>query len=147
MNIVKENNRMRTLHRCNKHRFADNQGFTLIETMIGLLIFTVGILGVSTMTVVAINSFTRAKTTSVEVSRTTSNTETLKQIGYENSSFFNTDGTSTSVYGSDGAMVNYTDTDNAVVRGTKLIVMQNTDMKGQGAGGDYTLYYTKPIIE
>jgi prepilin-type N-terminal cleavage/methylation domain-containing protein len=138
---------MRRSHRPNKIQFENNQGFTLIETMIGLCIFTVGVLAVSIMTVIAINGFSKAKISTVEVNRATANTETLKQVGYENSSFFNTDGTSTSVYGSDGAMVNYTDTDNAVVRGTKLIVVQNTELKGQGAGGDYTLYYTKPIIE
>jgi Tfp pilus assembly protein PilV len=138
---------MRTLHKRNNYGFTTNEGFSLIETMIGLFIFTVGILAVCSMTVTAINGFTKANTNSVEVNRTTANTETLKQIGYENSTFFSTDGTLMSAYGSDGAVVNYADTDNAVIRGTKLVVVQNTKMKGLGIGGDYALNYIKPIIE
>lgn len=123
---------------------AHDQGFTLIETMIGLLIFTVGILAVCTMTSTAIKGYTFARTNTTQVNRTTANTEALKHVGYENDNVFSTDGTETNVQGSEGAVLSYADSDNVVVDGTKLIVMQNSEIKG--GSGDYTLYYTKPFI-
>lgn len=123
---------------------AHDQGFTLVETLIGLLIFTVGILAVCTMTSTAIKGYTFARISTTQVNRTTANTEALKQVGYENGNVFSTDGTATSVQGAEGAVMSYADSDNVVVDGTKLIVMQNSKIKG--SLGDYTLYYTKPLI-
>jgi Tfp pilus assembly protein PilV len=126
-------------------RGFNNQGFALLETMIALVVFTVGILAVMTMTITAMGGFTRARTTSVEVNRTTLNLETLKQVGYRNTNIFT--GAQTSPMGSDGDSVGYNDTVNAVVRETRLIVMQNNKIKGAGADNNYTVYFTKPLIE
>ena len=123
---------------------AHDQGFTLIETIIGLLIFTIGILAVCSMTSTAIKGYVFARTNTTQVNRTTANTEALKHAGYENSNVFSTDGTQTSVQGSDGTVISYGDNDDVVVAGTKLIVMENSKIKG--ASGEYTLYYTKPLI-
>lgn len=125
---------------------AHDQGFTLIETMIGLLIFTIGILAVCSMTSTAIKGYVFARTNTVQVNRTTANTEALKHVGYENSNVFSTDGTQTSVQGSDGTVISYGDNDGVVVAGTKLIVMKNSEIKGAEPDGTYTLYYTKPLI-
>lgn len=122
-----------------------DKGFTLIETMIGLAVFSIGILAVCTMTSTAIKGYTTARVNTTQVNRTTANTEALKQVGYENSNVFSAVGTDTAVQGSEGTVLSYADTDGVVVRGTKLIVMQNTKIKG--GSGNYTLYYTKPIIQ
>lgn len=123
----------------------DNQGFTLLETLIGLLVFTIGILAVSTMTTWAIKGYTVSRTNTAEVNRTTANTEALKQVNYGNSDVFSATGTSTAVQGSEGEVLNYADTDDVVVLGTKLIVVQNNQING--GDGNYTLYYTKPVIQ
>lgn len=133
---------MLTMKHVSKH---SDKGFTLIETMIGLVVFSVGILAVCTMTIVAINAYNTARTNTTQVNRTTANTEALKQVAYENSNVFSAVGTDTSVQGDEGAVLSYSDTDGVVVRGTKLIVMQNNKIKG--GSGNYTLYYTKPIIQ
>lgn len=117
----------------------------MIETMIAMFVFTVGILAVMTMTINALNGFTDSRVSNIEVNRTALNLETLKKVGYTNSNIFQ--GTQVSAIGSDGAHVGYNDTDNAVVAETKLIVIQNTELKGSGAGGNYVLNYTKPLIE
>ena len=123
----------------------EEDGFTLIETMIALFVFTIGILAVMTMTLSSMRSFTRSRTTSTEVNRTALNLETLKGVGYSNSDVFT--GAPSSPIGSDGTAVSYADTDNAVVFETKLIVMQNNAIRGSGAGNNYQVYYTKPLIE
>lgn len=120
------------------------RGFTLLETLIALLVFTVGIMGVMTMVLTSINDFTRSRVTNTEVNRTCQNVETLKQAGYSNTEIFK--GTSNSPVGSDAASVGYTDVENAVVYGTRLIVMQNTEIGGRGAGGNYEVYFTKPVF-
>ena len=124
---------------------GNSQGFTLIETMIALLVFTVGIMAVMTLTVSAINGFTRSGITSTEVNRTALNLETLKEVGYSNSAAFI--GAPTTPVGTDGVTVGYNDTNNAVVAETKLIVMDNNAMKGGSANSTYEVYYTKPLIE
>jgi prepilin-type N-terminal cleavage/methylation domain-containing protein len=137
---------MKKISKCFAPRCGINKrGFTLIETMIALFVFSVGVLAVGTMTVNALGGFTRARTTSVEVNRTTLNLETLKQVEYRNTNIFT--GAQTSPMGSDGDTVGYNDTANAVVRETMLIVMQNNKIKGAGADNNYTVYFTKPLIE
>ena len=136
---------MKSVRRLFQIKSKEDKGFTLIETMIALFVFTFGILAVMTMTVTSMGSFTRSRTTSTEVNRTALNLETLKQVGYSNSDVFQ--GTAASPIGSDGTTVSYADTDNAVVFETKLIVMQNNKIKGSGAGNNYEVYYTKPLIE
>jgi len=124
----------------------NGQGFTLIETMISMLVFTFGILAVMTLTINAMNGFSRSRINSVEVNRTTLNLEALKEAGYKNGDIFKGAVQSAPV-GSDGATVGYTDTNDAVVGETKLIRIQNNTVRGLGAGGNYELYYTKPLID
>jgi hypothetical protein len=101
-------------------------------------------MAVTSLTVSAIDGFTRSRITNTEVNRTTLNMETLKKVGYDNATIFA--GVPSSPTGSDGATVGYTDTNDAVVTDTKLIIMQNSGIKGSGAGNLYEVYYTKPLI-
>lgn len=120
-------------------------GFTLIETLLSLLIFTVGILAVMTMTSNGLSAYSRSRTSTAEVNRTCINLEVLKEARYENSDVFKD--TETTPTGNDGATVSYNNTDDAVVAGTKLIVMQNNAIKGgSGSDGTYALYFTKPFV-
>lgn len=122
-----------------------SRGFTLIEVMIGLFVFTVGVLAAMTMTINSISSFTRARTSSTEVNRTTLNLETLKQVGYRNNVIFR--GVTWTPMGSDGAYVEYTDTNDFVMVDTKLIEINDTKIKGFGPGGIYHLSYIKPLVD
>lgn len=126
---------------------GNNQGFTLVETMIAMLLFTFGILAVMSMTLTSMNGFNRSRITCTEVNRTTLNIETLKEGGYNNANIFSGAGTPAAPVGTDGATVGYNDTDNTVVAETKLISIQNNALRGAGAGATYELYYTKPFIE
>lgn len=138
---------MKPIKQSSAYHTGNNQGFTLVETMIAILLFTIGILAVMTMTLTALNAFTRSKITCTEVNRTTLNIEALKEGGYDNANIFSGVGTPTAPVGTDGATVGYNDTDNTVVAETKLISIQNNALKGAGAGNTYELYYTKPLIE
>ena len=120
-------------------------GFALLEAVIAMLIFTVGILGVMTMTVTALNNYTRSRTSTTEVGRTVANMETLKNAAYRNSAIFT--GAQSSPMGSDGTVVNYSDSVATVVAETRLIIMQDTAIKGRGAGNNYEVYYTLPLVE
>ena len=123
----------------------NQQGFTLLETMVAMLVFTIGILGMMTMTVNALNGYTRSRTSASEVGRTVTNLETLKNAGYRNSDIFT--GSQTSPVGSDGAVVEYSDTVAAVVAETRLISLQNTAIKGSGPNNTYEVYFTLPLVE
>jgi prepilin-type N-terminal cleavage/methylation domain-containing protein len=140
----KKRQAMKLLNHPSPQRLGDSEGFTLIETMIALLLFTVGILAVMTMTLSAINGFTRSRITSTEVNRTALNMETLKMVNYNDTTIFA--GVDSSPTGSDSATVAYKDDNNAVVSGTKLITMRNSELKGSGDGNTYEVYYTKPLI-
>lgn len=123
----------------------NNEGFTLIEALLAMFVFTFGVLAVMTMTINANNGFTKSRTNNTEVNRTTLNLETLKEVGYNNANIFQ--GAQVSPMGKDGATVDYNDADDAIVAETKLITIQNTKIKGGGATGNYVVYYTKPLIE
>ncbi|MFZ1984897.1 MAG: prepilin-type N-terminal cleavage/methylation domain-containing protein [Desulfatitalea sp.] len=55
---------MRAFCKPNSCRRTDQRGFTLLEAMIGLMVFTIGVLGMLKFQVVAINSNTMAHTSS-----------------------------------------------------------------------------------
>ena len=122
----------------------DNRGFTLLETLIAVLIFSFGILAVITLSVNAMNWFTQSRVATTEVNRTTLNIEALKQTGYLDNDAFR--GIWTTPAGDDGATVGYNDFTDAVVLETRLITMQNNGVRGFGAGGNYEIYYVKPFI-
>jgi type II secretory pathway pseudopilin PulG len=122
------------------------QGFTLIETLISLLVFSFGILAVMALTISAMNGFSQSRITTVEVNRTTLNLEALKEARYDEGKIFR-GAVQTTPVGTDGATVGYNDADDVVVVETKLIRIQNNSVRGIGAGGNYELYYTKPLID
>ena len=136
---------MKSLQYSFQLKVGKSDGFTLLESMIAMFVFTFGVMAVFSMTANSMSNFSRSRSTSVEVNRTASNLEVLKDAGYNNSNIFQ--GSEIPAPGNDGAMVVYTDMDNAVIFETKLIVMQNNKIKGSGAGGNYEVYYIKPLIE
>lgn len=138
---------MKPLKQPSAYPLKNNQGFTLVETMIAMLLFTFGILAVITMTLTSMNGFSRSRITCTAVNTTTLNMEALKEGGYDNANIFSGVGTPASPVGTDGATVGYNDSNDAVVAETKLIRIQNNALKGAGAGDTYELYYTKPLIE
>ncbi len=123
----------------------DHRGFTLLETLVAVLIFSFGTLAVMALTVNSMNWFTESRITTTEVNRTTLNIEALKQTGYLDSGAFR--GIWTVPTGNDGNTVGYNDFADAVVAETRLITMQNNEVKGFGAGGNYEIYFVKPFIQ
>jgi prepilin-type N-terminal cleavage/methylation domain-containing protein len=125
---------------------ADNRGFTLIETLLALCVFSIGIMAVMTLTSHSMTAFTDSRNKCVEINRSSLNLETLKEVGYGNTTIFT--GATAAPIGTDGANLSYQDTNNAVVMETKLIVMQNSEINhGTSPSGMYELYFTKPFIE
>jgi prepilin-type N-terminal cleavage/methylation domain-containing protein len=145
MTNPKERHAMKPVQYPNVFDSNDNQGFTLIEALIALMVFSVGVLAVMTMTINANNGFSKSRRNNLEVNRTTLNLETLKEVGYDNDTVFQ--GTQVSPAGTDGASVGYEDTNDAVVAETKLIVIGNNKMKSGGTAGIYQICFTKPLIE
>jgi prepilin-type N-terminal cleavage/methylation domain-containing protein len=129
-------------------QLKSQKGFTLIETMIGLAIFTVGIFAVWMMSSTAIRGYSDARSSTVEVNRTSVSIETLKQTGFTNDDIFDTDqSTYMPAQGVDGTYVGYSFADNVAVRGTKMIITQNNQIKGFGPGNNFALFYTKSLIQ
>lgn len=133
-----------TKQRATNHH-GNSQGFTLIETLFAILLFSLGIMAVMSLTISSMNNFNRSRNNCVEVHRTTLNLEALKESGYNNGAIFT--GAQVAPVGTDGLTVNYNDANDAVVLETKLISIQNTIVRGVGPNGNYELYYTKPFIE
>jgi prepilin-type N-terminal cleavage/methylation domain-containing protein len=127
-----------------------NNGFTLIEVMIGIMIFTVGILGVTALTMQAYRSYSTSRQSTREVNRTAISVEMLKHAGYFNDNVLQDDddkaGTDPFYAPGTGNDVEYRVQDNAVVSGTKLIVMQNDQASANPTAPAYTIFYTKPEI-
>ncbi len=131
---------------------GSDQGFTLIEVLIALLVFTVGIMAVATMSITAFNTFSRAGVSTVEVNRAVANIDTLKHVSTLNDDVF-TNGQSASAFpfngSSDQANITCWDFDDVVVRGTKFVAVENNQIKDGWSRGDpgnpnenYRLYYT-----
>lgn len=120
------------------------KGFTLIETMIGLFVFTVGILAVMSMTITASNGLIRSRTSTVEVNRSCLNMEALKNTHFKNDTILT--GSTTSPVGTDGETISITDSTNTVIKGARLIQIQNNAIHGVDATGNYTLYFAIPEV-
>jgi prepilin-type N-terminal cleavage/methylation domain-containing protein len=117
-----------------KPNSVSEKGFTLIEVLIALVVFSIGIMAVMSMIMAAMNGYSRARKSTVEVNRTSLNLESVKQAGYtELAEFSNIQG---------GILEN---TENAVVRGTQLVVMENDAI--HGSRGAYQIFYIKPLIQ
>jgi Tfp pilus assembly protein PilV len=134
----------------NRPPWNGNSGFTLIEALIGILVFTVGILGVSTMAIQANRTYSTSRQSTREVNLTALSVEPLKYTGYSNDNVLQDDddkaGTDPFYAPGTGNDVAYRVQDNAVVSGTKLIVMQNAKVSDKPNVPAYTIFYTKPEI-
>lgn len=129
-------------------RTAGNKGFTLIETLIGLMVFSIGTLAVMALTIGSMNDFANARTGNLEINKTALQLESLKHTGYRDNLFFDPGASTLPVVGSDGAYMDYSYMDDAIVRGTKLIALQNTKIKSaNGLTNNLTFFYTKALIE
>lgn len=139
---------MKSFHCFYEHDANGKQGFTLIEVLIGLFLFTFGILAVMAMTITAMHGYIRSRISNTEVNRTTLNVEVLKHAGYTGKDkIFEGEEGDGNPLGSDGDAVGYAYENDAVVRGAKFITMQNDEIKGNGVGGVYEVYYLKPAID
>lgn len=124
------------------------QGLTLVEVMIAMVVFCIGIMAVSKMAVQGFNSFSRAATQTVEVNRDIKNIDTLNGTLYTNDQIFSAGGPSNYPLGStDQAKIRSWDFNNMVLDSTKLIAVENTAIRGPSvdlAGNSvYRLYLVK----
>jgi prepilin-type N-terminal cleavage/methylation domain-containing protein len=123
-------------------------GFTLIEVMIALLVFTVGIMAVSGMAVQGYNSFNDSRTETAEVNRTIKIVDALKSTIYSNTQIFNSTaagGASNYPVGTEQADFNSWDFNDVVVRDVKLIAVENNNnqFRGPTASSQYRLFIVK----
>jgi prepilin-type N-terminal cleavage/methylation domain-containing protein len=124
------------------------QGFTLIEVMIALLVFSIGIMAVSGMAFEGINSFDKARTETAEVNRTIKTVDALKSTLYTNTQIFNntaSGGASNYPIGTEQTDFNSWDFNDVVVRDVKLIAVENNKngFIGPTASSQYRLYIVK----
>lgn len=137
---------MKTGTTSSTHNVKDTKGFTLVETLMALFLFSFGIIAVMSLTSNSMAGFTAARATSREVNRVALQLESLKETGYRDTAIFRA-GT-WNPEGTDGVSVSYTNADDAVVFETKLIMMQNNAVRhGISPSGNFELYFTKPLIE
>jgi prepilin-type N-terminal cleavage/methylation domain-containing protein len=124
------------------------QGFTLIEVMIALLVFTIGIMAVSAMAVQGYNSFDKSRTETAEVNQTIKTVDALKATLYSNTQIFNSTasgGVSNYPIGTEQADFDSWDFNDVVVRDVKLIAVENNNnrFRGPTASSQYRLYMVK----
>jgi prepilin-type N-terminal cleavage/methylation domain-containing protein len=124
------------------------QGFTLIEVMVALLVFTIGIMAVSGMAIQGYDSFDKSRTETAEVNRTIKTVDALKSTLYSNTQVFNntaSGGASNYPIGTEQADFNSWDFNDVVVRDVKLIAVENNNNQfiGPTANSQYRLYIVK----
>ncbi len=78
---------MRTVRRVSPEK--DERGFTLIEALIALVIFSIGILGVATMQITAMNSNTVARLQTEAAAIAASKMEELHRLTYSDADLSN----------------------------------------------------------
>lgn len=74
---------MKTLRKIRNGRPNDQRGFTLLETMIGLMVFTIGLLGLLKFQAVSINSNTMAHTSSANTNEGVSAIERIFALDWD----------------------------------------------------------------
>jgi prepilin-type N-terminal cleavage/methylation domain-containing protein len=121
----------------------NQQGFTLIETLVAMLIFTVGLLVIAGLGGRSFLSYANARQSTREVRRTTTNLETIRCAGYTNP-FWLPAGTTRGAPGDDATQVSYTPQVDTVVAGATLITIQNPNVDNNVQ--PYQLVYLKPLI-
>jgi prepilin-type N-terminal cleavage/methylation domain-containing protein len=124
----------------------DKQGFTLIEVIFALLVFSIGIMAVTTMTISGFDGFETARTITNEVNRSVKTIDTFKSALYSNDQIFNTNAGTPSSYpfGTDNADFTCWDFTNIVVRDVRFIAVENQQIRAPSASGNYRLFYAKP---
>ncbi len=128
-----------------KTNSSGSEGFTLIEVLIAILVFTIGVLAVSTMSIQAFNGFDLSRTSTAEVNRAIRNIDSLKSTSYFNNQIFNAGGQGASNYpfGDDQGAIGCWDFNNMVVRDVKFIAVENSRLRGPSPTNNYRLYFTK----
>ncbi len=110
---------------------GNDQGFTLVEVLFAILIFTVGIMAVATMSIRAFDTFTQAGVSTVEVNRTVTNIDTVKMVSTLNNQVFQNGQTAHPLVSSvDQGIVTCWDFNNVVVRGVTFIGVENNQIRG-----------------
>ena len=139
---------MRTIIKKSGHDHLGEQGFTLIETMIGMMIFAVGISAVLYMEVVGISGHRRAREYADEVHGTSLQTESI--IAPEPYSSDDLQGDDVGIYYPASSLpikesntTSYVVSSDVLVRDTKLIIVSN---KRNPDAKIYALRHVKPYI-
>jgi len=122
-------------------RKGSQSGFTLIEAMIGIFVFTVGILAVMSLQNTSINSNALARSTTEGAAFAADMVETLRTLDYENDAGL-ADGTHTPP-SSDRYSVSYTIQRDAIIENTLLMSLTISWVE-RGAPKSLTLDYIKP---
>ena len=139
---------MRTISKKSARGHLGEQGFTLIETMIGLMIFAVGISAVLYMEVVGVNGHRRARVYADEVHGTSLQTESI--IAPEPYGSDDLKGDDVGIYYpasrlpiKESGTTSYMVSSDVLVRDTKLIIVSN---KRNANAKIYALRHVKPYV-
>ena len=122
---------------------TDNAGFTLIEAIIGLFVFTIGILAVITLLKHSFQSNSLARHNTEASFKAASMVEDLRPLNYMKDAELVEGGTALPVV--DQYPVNYTVQRNAIIDNTMLIQVTVTWVEG-GQQKNVNLVYIKPDI-
>lgn len=125
---------------------SGQQGFTLVEVLIAMCVFSIGIMAVTAMAVRGFNNFSLARAATVEANRSVKTIDTFRFALYTNAQIFNTnvDQPASYPFGNDNANFQCWDFDDLVVQGVKFVTVENQQIAGPTASGFYRLHYTKP---
>ena len=123
------------------------QGFSLIEVLVAMAIFSVGIMVVTTMAIRGFNGYTTARVTTDEVHKNIKTIDTFRFAFYYNNQIFDTDGAAGQAanypFGKENANFACWDFNDLVVRDVKFIMVENQQLVSPSASGRYRLFYTK----
>ena len=125
---------------------CDQQGFTLIEVLVAMTVFAVGMIAVTTMTIRGFNGFATSRATTTEVHRNIRILDTFKSAFYDNDEIFDTtaDLPANYPFGNDATEIKCWDFNDIVVRDVKLIAVENQRLRSATPSGLYRLFFTKP---
>jgi prepilin-type N-terminal cleavage/methylation domain-containing protein len=121
------------------------QGFTLIEVLISMAVFAIGIMAVTAMAIRGFDGFATSRATTAEVHRNVRVMDTFKSAFYYNTQIFDTTPMQPANYpfGNDAADFISWDFNNVVVRDVKFIAIENQQLRSPTPSGFYRLFFTK----
>lgn len=121
------------------------EGFTLIEVLVAMAVFSIGIMAVTTMAIRGFNGFALSRATNAEVHRNVKTIDTFRFAYYYNNKIFSTNAGQPANYpfGKDNADFVCWDFNDLVVRDVKLIAVENQQLSSWTPSGFYRLFYTK----